>query len=110
MNKPAREALIVVVLLVSAGQAPAESAWGLWVKSSNFWVSEPNRPWGVLGEFSTKDECLSRMNEVMAQSTAWLSRNAPDLQITRDGDTLNIRFKDPPRLATVTYACAPNGA
>src|SRR6266850_6249415 len=100
--------LVVWLLLVaSAGSTSAEGGWVLWTKSSNLWVDQENASSGKpVRTFPTKIECLKQMEDVMSQVAAWMSGNG--IHVSRDGNTLNLRITnppDPPRLATVDYAC-----
>ena len=105
-----RAPLVIALLLTSVGAGSAQSAWVLWVKSSNLWMGSEKSPSGQpVDEFPTKEECLSRMEQVMNEIAAWWNSNG--IQVIRDGDSLHVRITNPPnppRLATVNYSCVPN--
>ena len=100
---------VALLLLVSSGSSSAEGGWVLWGKSSNLWVGSKESPGRPIGTFQTKDACLSKLEQVMNQVATWNIGNG--IQVTRDGNTLNLRIPsppNPPRPATIEYSCVPD--
>jgi hypothetical protein len=103
--------MVALLVLVSTGSTRPEGGWALWAKSSNLWGSSLSPSSGsLILTFPTKDECLSKMEQVMNEVAAWnIGRG---IQVTRDGSTLNSTDPEsrpnPPRPATVEYSCVPD--
>lgn len=105
-----RTLAVSALLLASFGIGSAQYEWVLWTKSSELWTDLGDSPSGRrIGTFASRDECLSRMEQVMSQTAAWLNRNG--IHTTREGDTLHLQIRQPPdpsRLGTMKYSCVPN--